>query len=144
MISFKQYITEIFDSSYKTERKVWDKNQGKFTFTDDNNHKFTGRLFRDGIGDHKTLEITFHADGKDGPRSSVTDAGSKSLKVFGTIGNEVRQYVKDYPVKEIEFRSIDKRTVPLYSLLAKRIARETNGTVETDRWSSRPIFRIFF
>lgn len=129
MISFKQFITEALDSSYPVVYNDIEPRVGEYTFTADG-VKFKVAMYR--YSKQKTyVEILFGASQNGGTLATQpTGATKNALKVYSTIGKELKEYIKKYPVDYITFSSVTPRTYVIYEQLAKRIARELNGTIK--------------
>lgn len=131
MITFKQHLSESLSSSYPVDIYQLSERGCEFYFKDKDGtlyHVELDRLIRpNGIG----LAIDFKAKiaGNNTYTMGITGRSSNALKVYSTIGNQVRKYIKQYPVDKILYVAASERTFNAYALLAKRIASELNGTI---------------
>lgn len=136
MISFKQFITEAFDSSYDVKRS----NTGttyRADFTDENQVIYRTSLNYD--SGHVIVDFMAIKDGV--ADVMVTGGAANSLKVYSTIIKEIIRVVKQHPkTKIVYFSSADPRTVRLYGKLAEMIRKRLGGkSVYKEGWDFKII-----
>lgn len=130
MISFKQFITEALDSSYPVVYKANTPQHVHYTFTDSDGNKFSVGMYRMNIAGKVYTEVAFETEIKSGGTyTQPTGATKNALKVYSTVGKQLRDYIKVNPVDIISFSAASSRTYKIYDKLAKKIAEELHGKI---------------
>ena len=108
MKSFKEYITEVFDSSYEYQKSGVKRGDGE---EDGDTHQY---VFKDHKGenvhvnmlhdpDNKSAEIVFHRRGSVG---LMHDAGAHAGKIFSTVRKIAMDHAKKHgKLKTLKFSS---------------------------------------
>lgn len=130
MITFKQYLTELFDKTYSAGFDTKTDNEYTFHFFDEDKKKYYVHISRKkynkkdyegnvsfGVFDPETRETSYMPSGK----------AKNPIKVYATVFKGMKKYFDSYPVKVITFEAAHPATIPLYKKLAERLAREYNG-----------------
>lgn len=141
MKTFKQHLSESLSSSYPIRMIRSDAAFHEFAFSDPDNHYHVVMMRHRPTGTDYVLTVDFMAqhvltrDGQKIPLNFETMPSGKAhnaLKVYSTIGQQIKKYLVTNPVDRIYFSAASSRTLKVYSMLAKRIAKELGGTFDID------------
>lgn len=132
IISFKQFLSEIFDGSNIAKWTVINQVDPLLVSFKVKDNDYMAAINRSAYWDHNVYNITFGRDkvaAGETMRLISQYQISDALKVYNTIINVMRIKVSPYLKErdEITFESYDPRTIPLYTKFAKMIAKEFNG-----------------
>lgn len=140
MITFKQHLSESLSSSYPITVLRSDDLKHTFQFSDGIS------LYYAEFGRHNVYQrdtIVLHVD-----FMTQTDAGqytsqptgkaANALKVYSTIGAQIKSYIAKHPVEMVYFSAAADATTGVYERLGKRIAAQLGGTYE--RRTSRSFY----
>lgn len=132
MITFKEFLVESFDSSYPVNYRVNNPNFAHFTFTDKDESEFAVDIHRTRVIDKTYVEMAFRVKNKGDTtyRMQPTGKSGNPLKIYSTIGEQLRNYIKANPADIITFSAASLLTLNIYNVFAKKIAAELNGRVE--------------
>lgn len=129
MITFKQHLSESLSSSFPVEitlhRAHGNIVRHHFGFDDNDGNKYHCEFVW--VEDQNVLVVDFTSNGVSVRRER--NQSSSPLKVYSTIGQQIRKFIADHPTNKITFSAAHNMTIPVYQLLAKRIAKEFGGTV---------------
>ena len=125
MISFKQFLSEVFDNPFKWNKST-DKHGTSYSFGDGYNLKIDTHRFADNT---KTSVARFDFNGTYYPRYSGKHDKVEPFRVYATVKDVAKDFVKNDMQKgsHLIFTAVDDKTVPIYNAIGKRIAAETGA-----------------
>lgn len=132
MITFNQYITELFQKHYDYKKHEDYINHHEAEFHTDNGNKYQVGIGHHITGSGKTKKHTAHID-FEAPESKISNnkmkinhqEGHSAVKVFSTVHHIIRDHLKQHPeISHIKFSASHKEPtrMKLYSHLAKHFA----------------------
>jgi len=132
MITFKQFITELFDSSsYEYTKHTKGPRDHSAHFKTNNGNKYHVDIHHGPTGG---ADVSFHDSDSDGSRGS-TEINKKertsSVKVFSTVKHVMHDHLKNHPnIKHITFSAhhTEPSRVRLYKHLSNKFATKHTET----------------
>lgn len=153
MITFKQYLTEVFDSSYpyKKEEDVTRSNSAGYDFyhaysfkTPKSKHSHTVSIFHHtSLGKPTGLaSIGFH-HGDNENYHNTNEEGHSSHKVFSTVMKIMHDHIKYHPeITHIEFKGDDVGKNTTRGSLYKRMVIRHGKDHDTSDVKSETSFKV--
>lgn len=149
MKTFKQHLSESLSSSYPVDVDTSDNETHVFQFSDDSNNEYEGLFSRSPNTDGSvSIFVEFMSrpiKTVDGTRqrtsytSQPTGRASNPVKVYATIGSQLKSYIRKHPADYIYFTAVSDRTLRVYEMLGKRIANELDGVFSRSKHGFRII-----
>jgi hypothetical protein len=126
MLTFQQYITEIFDSPYDYTGEWINRNHWKGFFTTKDNIRYRVTIFN-----YRSWEIIFSRD--EDNEVGITNTGD-SVRIFSTVAKIVEEFIKERQPEKIQFSSKTKEPtrIKLYNMLAKKLADKYGYDVKNE------------
>lgn len=127
MITFKQFILEVFDNPYPLESEYHSRYSSRSIFkVDDITYIISLDL------NMTELDVTLIAQVNGKQTVLPTNLSKSPSRVYATVYTAIKKFVEQHrqKIRRIKLEAVAGRTKPLYEKLAKKLAKDIGGYFE--------------